>query len=157
MAGLLFPNGPSAPRNSPGRLVLFFRFFPSYLLAFLAYALCAAAFGFEPEHSGLVFGTTIPLISGAHLGLHYNDLFIIATLFMLLVEMIKASNVSHEMTWIEHIFSTVVFIAMIVTFLTWEKAGNATFLTLTCMSAVDVLAGWTISYRAALRDVALGG
>ena len=53
-------------------------------------------------------------------------------------------------------FSTVVFIAMIVTFLTWKPAGNSTFLILTCMSAIDVLAGWTISYRAALRDVAFG-
>ena len=156
MAGMMIPTNSNNPRPSTGRIGLFVRFFPSYLLAFAIYALCATVFGFDPPNSEHVVGTPIPLLSRAKFALRYNELFIILTLFMLLVELIKASNVSHETTWIEHIFSTVVFIAMIVTFLSWEKAGNATFLTLTCMSGIDVLAGWTISYRAALRDVALG-
>ena len=73
------------------------------------------------------------------------------------IKLLSVVEYGFDRTWIEHIFSTVVFIAMIVTFLSWDKAGNATFLTLTCMSGIDVLAGWTISYRAALRDVAFGG
>ena len=153
---MMIPTNMNQTRRPASRLTLLVRFFPGYLLALGVYALCATMFNFEPESSGLVFGTTFHLLSGAQFGIRYNELFIIVMLGMLLVEIIKASNVSHESTWLEHMFSTVVFIAFIVTFLTWDKAGNATFLTLTCMAGIDVLAGWTISYRAALRDVALG-
>ena len=152
---MMIPTNMNQTRRPASRLTLMVRFFPGYLLALGVYALCATLFNFDPENSGLVLGMQFHLLSGAVFAIKYNELFIIVTLGMLLVEIIKASNVSHESTWLEHMFSTVVFIAFIITFLSWDKAGNATFLTLTCMSGVDVLAGWTISYRSALRDVAL--
>jgi hypothetical protein len=95
------------------------------------------------------------LISGANLAVTGNELFLIGVVFLLFFEIIKASNATQGTVFIEHILSTLVFIGFVIMFLTVEACGNATFLILTLMSLVDVLAGWTITYRTALRDWAV--
>jgi hypothetical protein len=45
--------------------------------------------------------------------------------------------------------------AMLVEFITVQRAGTSTFLNLLALSLVDVIGGFTISVRAAQRDVML--
>jgi hypothetical protein len=49
--------------------------------------------------------------------------------------------------------SLLLFIAMLVEFITVERAGTSTFLNLLALSLVDVIGGFTISVRTAQRDV----
>ncbi len=97
----------------------------------------------------------IHLISGATLQINGNDLFLIGVVLLLFFELIKASNATQQTVFIEHILSTLVWVAFVIMLITVKECGNATFLILTLMSMVDVLAGWTITYRTALRDWAV--
>ena len=57
---------------------------------------------------------------------------------------------------LEHILSTLVFVVCIVEFLLVDKAATSTFFLMTVISFVDVVAGFSITIRAARRDFSVG-
>jgi hypothetical protein len=143
-------NGPS-PRTKPNRFLQLSRIIPLFAPVLGVYALLMV--------SGLDLNVfhlpKFALISGATLSVSGNELFLMGVVFLLFFEIIKASNATQNTVFIEHILSTLTFVGFVVMFLTVPACGNATFLILTLMSLVDVLAGWTITYRTALRDWAV--
>jgi hypothetical protein len=56
---------------------------------------------------------------------------------------------------IDHVLSLLVFIIFLVEFIMSTKATTSTFLLLTVISLVDVIAGFAITIRAAQRDIAV--
>lgn len=125
--------------------------FPLLLLVFVAYNVMAF---WEP---GSLWAETlrVNMMSGASLTLQWADVLILAALFLLFVEVLKAARVG-SLTIIDHIMSTGVFIAMLVEFLLVPQAGTAPFFMLLGISLIDVVAGYSISIRSARRDVAFG-
>jgi len=139
------------PRPARGsRFLTVTRIMPLFLPVLGVYALLLVS---GLDMSGFQFSVT--LISGANVHITGNDLFLIGVVFLLFFEIIKASNATQQTVFIEHILSTLTFVGFVIAFLTWKPAGTSTFLILTLMSLVDVLAGWTITYRSALRDWAV--
>lgn len=125
--------------------------FPLLLLVLIAYN--AIAF----HDPGLLWAEAlrINMMSGASLALQWADVLLLAALFLLFVEVLKAARVG-ALTIIDHIMSTGVFIAMLVEFLLVPPAGAAPFFMLLGISLIDVVAGYSISIRSARRDVAFG-
>jgi hypothetical protein len=83
------------------------------------------------------------------------DLFLVVGVFLLFVEILKATRTSMASV-ADHAVSTLVFVVFVIEFITVEAAGTATFLILGLMSLLDVVAGFTVTIAAARRDFAVG-
>lgn len=100
--------------------------------------------------------SVVPLISGGIWIMTLGDVMITLGLMLLFIEILKATRVGIKSIF-DHLLSTFVFIAYLVEFLLVQGASTAVFFLLMTMTLIDVLAGYTISVRAASRDVSLGG
>jgi hypothetical protein len=125
--------------------------FPLLLLVLVAYNVMA----FWEPGSLWAEAIRVNMMLSASLALQWADVLILAALFLLFVEVLKAARVG-SLTIIDHIMSTGVFIAMLVEFLLVPQAGTAPFFMLLGISLIDVVAGYSISIRSARRDVAFG-
>jgi hypothetical protein len=130
-----------------------FRYIPLFLPVLAIYSICMPFVDFNQAAALLTF--TLP--SDAVVSVKFSDVFLIAVALILFFEILKAAAVTPGSSWVEHMLSTLVFIAFLIMFLVVPAAGNSTFLIVMIMSLIDVLAGWTISYRAALRDFGMVG
>ncbi len=128
--------------------------FPLFLILLVAYILLAlGALGADGQR----FGETLllmPLFSGAQLRLSVNGLLLAIGLLFLFLELLKSTRTGPSSV-LDHLLSTLVFAAFLVTFVVLPAAGTETFLLLTLMSAVDVLAGFSVALAASRRDLTL--
>lgn len=92
------------------------------------------------------------MLSGGIWSMSMADLLILFTLFILFIEILKATRTSNASV-LDHLLSTFVFVAFLVEFLLVERASASLFFILMMIALVDVLAGFAISLRAASRDV----
>ncbi len=99
---------------------------------------------------------TVPMISPGYWQLKLGDLVIMLTLALLFVELVKATRTS-SYSIVDHAMSMVVFIICIVEFLAVKQAATSVFFIIIIVVLIDVIAGFTITIRAAKRDVAFGG
>jgi hypothetical protein len=90
--------------------------------------------------------------SGATWAISLGDVLIALSLIFLFIEMLKATRTSSRSLF-DHLLSTVVFIGALVEFLLVPQAATSVFAILLTMSLIDVLAGWSVSMRAARRDL----
>ena len=126
--------------------------FPLLLIPFAIYGIFALLFD-------LGFGDTafsVPMMSGATLGVTTGDLIIILAILLLFVEILKATRFGVK-SIVDHMLSFVVFVGALIAFLMWPKAATSTFLLLLVICAVDVIGGFSISIRAATRDYNVEG
>ena len=90
----------------------------------------------------------------------WSDLVILIGLITLYVEIFKSTRTS-SISIVDHTLSTIVFVAFLVSWMvfpwTTGDKGDSTFLFLTVMSFIDVIAGFTITIAAARRDFSMGG
>ncbi len=99
---------------------------------------------------------TLDMISGATWIMTLGDLMIALGLVLLFFEILKATRVGTN-SIVDHLLSTFIFVAFLVEFLLVQDAATAVFFLLMMMTMIDVLAGFSVSIRAATRDVAIGG
>ena len=99
---------------------------------------------------------SIQMVSGASWSVSYGEILIGASIIILFFEMLKATRLTTR-TIIDHSLSTVLFIGMLIEFLLVQKAATGTFFLLLIISFVDVVGGFTISIRAAQREVTVEG
>lgn len=128
---------------------------PLLILPLLAYNLIAFFF----------FGTTaagwatpvlsVPMVSGSVWSLNLEDTFLVVTLLLLFLEVLKATRTGTG-SMLEHMASTLVFVAFLVEFLVVPAASTSLFFMCTVMSFIDVVAGFSVSMRAAGRDINMG-
>ena len=97
---------------------------------------------------------TIP--SDAELTLTWNIIVVLAAIFVLFIEIVKATR-STDKALLDHILSMGVFVVFLIEFLIWREMGSATFLILTLLAFVDVIAGFTVSLSTARRDISFEG
>lgn len=89
--------------------------------------------------------TTLP--SGELWPITTGDAFIVAAFALLAVEIFTAR--ARTSSLVNHALSLVVFLVCAFEFLFVRKCGEAAFLIITLLAAIDVLAGYCISIRAA--------
>ncbi len=108
--------------------------------------------------TGTPFETTIfeaPMLSGAVWLFTLGDLMVAATLFLLFIEILKATRTSGN-SLVDHALSTIVFIICIIEFLVVPEASTSLFFFITLITLIDVIAGFSVTIRAARRDFAVG-
>jgi hypothetical protein len=98
----------------------------------------------------------IPMMSGASWTLAPGDLLIAFSVLLLFVEMLKSTRLSSRAI-VDHLLSTMVFVAMLIEFLLVQRAATGTFFLLLMISFVDVVGGFTITIRTAQRDITVEG
>jgi hypothetical protein len=98
---------------------------------------------------------TMPMISGARWAFTVRDLMLIFGLACLYFEVLKSTS-SSSRAIINHSLSTVVLIVFLIEFLVVPFAAHSVFFILTLMALFDVVAGFSITIKAARRDLALG-
>ena len=133
-------------------------FFPLFAFMYVGY-LALYLIGFFPDKLNFViFQVWLP--SGSIWRPTWGDLVILLGLITLNIEIFKATRTSN-VSIVDHTLSTFVFIAFLISWMIspWAVGpkGDSTFIFLTVMSFVDVIAGFTITISAARRDFGLGG
>lgn len=101
---------------------------------------------------GVLF--SLPMISGGIWSMTLADLMIVIALALLFVELVKSTRTSNASV-VDHLLSILVFVLFLVEFLLVGGAATSLFFVLMMTAAVDVLAGFSVSLRAASRDVNL--
>ncbi len=96
------------------------------------------------------------LPSGRIWGPSISDMLVLSGLFVLYIEIVKATRTA-DSTIVEHTFSMFVFLVYLIEFLLVDAVGDSAFLILACMSFLDVVAGFTITFSTAKRDFSVGG
>ena len=125
---------------------------PLLIIPFAIYNMLAFLLGVDwSKQTG-----SIQMVSGASWAVSYGEILIGASIIILFFEMLKATRLTTR-TIIDHTLSTMLFIGMIIEFLLVQKCATGTFFLLLIISFVDVVGGFTISIRAAQRDVNIQG
>ncbi len=97
----------------------------------------------------------LPMVSGQTWAFTWRDLMVVFGVACLFGEVLKSTNTGARAI-VNHILSTLVFIAYLIEFIVVGFAAQSVFFILTILALFDVLAGFTISIKAARRDLAVG-
>lgn len=97
----------------------------------------------------------VPMLSGALWRFTLGDLIIAGTLFLLFIEVLKATRTGGN-SLVDHGLSTVVFIMCLIEFLVVPEAATSLFFFITLIALIDVIAGFSVTIRAARRDFGVG-
>jgi hypothetical protein len=93
--------------------------------------------------------------SGGDWVLTLGDLIVAGSIVILLIEMLRAAHRASRRTIMDHVLSMILFVAMLVEFMTVKAVASSTFFLLLVISFVDVAAGFAVSIRSAPREVLL--
>ena len=126
--------------------------FPLLLVPFALYNM--VAFLLNMELSTRMF--SIPLLSGARMEVNAGDILVLIAVLLLYVEILKATRMSSKAI-MDHVLSMILFMGMFVEFIVVQKAATSTFLILLALSFVDVIGGFTVTIRAAQRQIEVEG
>lgn len=136
-------------------LYKFISIIPLFSVVVILYLLMAYVFGVNFElGADPIF--KMPLPSGAEWSPTWSGMFIMIGVVALYFEIVKSTKTGTA-TIVEHALSMLVFIACLMLFLFAQKAGSSTFLIITMMSLLDVVAGFNITIASARRDFTMGG
>ena len=124
--------------------------FPLLTLPVIAYNVIA--FIAPVSWSREIFRVT--MISGVDWVFQLHDLMIASALILLFVEILKATRTSSG-ALLDHALSMVLFIVCIVELLLVPEAATSTFFLLTLIALIDVVAGYSVTIRGALRDLSV--
>lgn len=97
---------------------------------------------------------SVDVISGANWSLTIGDVVIVLTLILLFIELIKATRTGGT-SIVDHALSMVLFMICIIEFLVVQEAATSVFFVITFVTLIDVVAGFSITIRAARRDFGL--
>ena len=128
------------------------RFFPFMVLTVIAYAVPVAITGVPLAREVLAFA----LPSGERFAMTVSELLLAISTIVLFFEIMNATSAKSS-SILNHGLSMLVFIACFVIFLLIPGFGTGTFLIITLMALVDVVAGYSISILTARRDMTFGG
>lgn len=97
----------------------------------------------------------VHMMSGGDWSITPAVAIVAGSVVVLLVEMLRAARRASRRTIMDHVLSMILFVAMLVEFMTLRGVASATFFLLLVISFVDVAAGFAVSIRAARRDILL--
>lgn len=129
---------------------------PLLILPFIFYNLglvgLAAPDGADPWAMEIF---SMRMMSGGVWSMTAGDLLIVLALVLLFIELVKSTRTSN-VSVVDHVLSIFVFIAFLIEFLLVRGAAHSIFFILMVIALIDVLAGFSVSLRAAGRDLNLG-
>ncbi|MDM8567706.1 hypothetical protein QUF74_18925 [Candidatus Halobeggiatoa sp. HSG11] len=126
---------------------------PLFLIMLIVYnAMAFFGVDFGVNATAIFFA---PLPSGAEWAPTWGDVLIMTSVLILYFEIIKSTKTGTA-SIVEHGLSMVVFIACLMEFMLFDIAGTSTFLVITLMSLLDVVAGFNITIASARRDFTMG-
>ena len=135
------------------------RMFPLLLIVVILYSIVALGHGVASHDAMESFlaqsAIKIHMFSGDEWTFTLGDFFILLTLVLLFVEVIKATRTSSREI-INHGLSMLTFVVAIVEFITLKGFSTSPFFFIVAMCAFDVVAGYSISIVAAEHDLGLG-
>jgi steroid 5-alpha reductase family enzyme len=121
--------------------------FPLLIVALAVYNMIA--FLTPPADGWATKIYTVSLLSGVDWSVTFGDAMIAGALFLLFIEVVKATGAKSV---VDHILSLLVFGAAVAEFLLVQQAANATFAILVVICFVDVIAGLSIRFRVSRRE-----
>jgi hypothetical protein len=127
---------------------------PWLLIAILLYNIIAFSSSWPVDGGPTVFSSeifSVELISGGIWTLTIGDLVTIITLILLFVELIKATRTGGS-SIVDHALSTILFVVCLIEFLVVRQAATSEFFFILVVTLIDVIAGFSITIRAARRD-----
>ncbi|WP_026480826.1 hypothetical protein [Ahrensia sp. 13_GOM-1096m] len=127
-----------------------FSVIPLMIIPFIAYNVILVTGASVDPWNGTVF--SVNLISGGQWTMSLGAMLLAIGLLFLFFEILKSTRTSNTSV-LDHLFSTVVFIAFLVEFLIVAGASTSVFFLLMMMALIDVMAGFSVSIRSAGRDV----
>ena len=128
---------------------------PLMLVPLVLYNLIS--FGFTGPSGATPFDAQVfsmNMMSGGVFTLTLGHLILLISLLLLFFEIIKSSRTSNASV-VDHLLSTLVFVAFLIEFLLVKSAATPVFFLLMIMALIDVLAGFSVTIRSAGRDVNL--
>jgi hypothetical protein len=130
--------------------------FPAILVAVVLYSIVALVGGVSHHdmQPWLNSGFTVKMFSGDMWRISIGDLFILAGLGMLFLEVVKATQTTRREI-LNHAFSMLTFVIALVEFITLRGFGTSVFFFIMVMALFDVVAGYTISIVTARRDLSV--
>ena len=132
-------------------------FIPLTIIPLLVYNVIAfGLMGEIPGETWIQTIFTVEMVSGARWTMTLGDIMICVGIAFLFCELWKATKVGRYSA-LDHMFSTLVFVAYLVEFIVVRQAADSVFFILMVISFVDVVAGFLISLSSARRDVAFSG
>lgn len=99
---------------------------------------------------------SIPMASHADWSISLGDLFLIGSLVVLFVELLKATT-SRQVAIVNHALTMGVFVACLAEFLLFPAFATSTFFLIGLMVLLDVLAGFVVTIVASRREVDFHG
>ncbi len=130
--------------------------FPTILIAVIVYSLVALAGGITHHdmQAWLSGYFEIKMFSGDLWRITVGDIFVLAGLGMLFIEVVKATATTRREI-LNHGFSMLTFVVALVEFITLRGFATSAFFLIMMMAAFDVVAGYTISIVTAKRDLSV--
>lgn len=124
---------------------------PWVVLSVIAYN--AITFATDMKFDAILFEAG--MLSGNVWVFTLGDLILAGTLILLFIEILKATRTGGN-SLVDHALSTVVFIICLIEFLVVPEAATSLFFFITIVALIDVIAGFSVTIRAARRDFAVG-
>lgn len=118
------------------------------VIAYAAFALAGADFALTR------FSIAMP--SDGTWEISLGDLLLAVALFVLFFEILKSTRTGGNSV-VDHALSMIVFMVCLILFLVWQPAATSLFFLITLISLVDVMAGFSVTIRAARRDYSVAG
>lgn len=118
------------------------------VLAYVAFAAGGADFTLPR------FSPVMP--SGGTWQITLGDGLLALALFVLFFEILKSTRTGGNSV-VDHALSMIVFVVCLILFLVWPPAATSLFFLITLTTLIDVIAGFSVTIRAARRDYSVGG
>lgn len=98
----------------------------------------------------------LPMVSGDVWGVSWGDLFLVFSMGLLFVELLRSTKTGSE-SIMNHALSVVVFVVALLLFIIVKGFGNSVFFIFMSMTFLDFMAGFIVTTVTARRDLAVGG
>jgi hypothetical protein len=98
---------------------------------------------------------SVPLPSGGVWSISLGDMMLAFALFVLFFEILKSTRTGGNSV-VDHALSMIVFVVALILFLIWPLAATSLFFLITMITLLDVMAGFSVTIRAARRDYSVG-
>ena len=129
--------------------------FPLLAISLIVYAVLTLV---TPERAGLAWHdwtlANLPLYSGDTWTVRWGDLFLVGSMALLFVELVRATQTgSASIT--NHLLSFILFVVALLLFILAPGFGNSAFFIFLTMTFLDPMAGFIVTTVTARRDLAV--
>jgi hypothetical protein len=99
----------------------------------------------------------VSMISGGEWGITPGDAIVAGSVLIVLIDMLRSARRPGRRTIMDHVLSMILFVGMLIEFMTVKAVVSSTFFLLLVIGFVDVAGGFAVSIRAAIarRDILL--